>query len=444
MRVLIVTLGSRGDVQPYLALGQGLQAAGHQVKVATHSNFRAFVEEHGLLYAPIQADMQELMSTDTGRRMWAAGANSALYGLRFFQTVRPLTRRIAQDCLAACRGADVVLGSLLGYWMAYSAAEKLNLPLHAAYLQPVHPTGLYPNAMFRPLPSSVKDRERYNRFSYPAFNRVLWLLAASMYNDARKTVLGMPPLHYDDLFGDLTHPEGPQVLYGYSRHVLPQDPAWPDRIRVTGFWYLDPPMDWQPPRELSKFLASGPPPVYVGFGSMSSCRPRETADTVVEALQMAGVRGVMLSGWAGLRPSKLPPTILQIDEAPHSWLFPQMAAVVHHGGAGTIAAALRAGVPQVSVPFSGDQPFWTHTIAELGVAPRPISHKRLNAERLAGALGEALGNPAIRRTAAEVGAKIRAEDGVTQAVEIVNRMHAGPLRSHVPMPVLAPAEGVLA
>jgi UDP:flavonoid glycosyltransferase YjiC (YdhE family) len=423
MRVLIVTMGSRGDVQPYIALGQGLQDAGHIVKIATHCNFQSFVEEHGLLFAPLRADMQELMKTDSGQRMWASGGNSALYGHRFFQAVRPLTRRIAEDCIAACRGADLVLGSMLGYWMAYSAAEKLHLPLHAAYLQPAHPTGLYPNAMFKPLPPHVKNRDRYNRFSYDAFNRVLWLLAASMYNDARKTVLGLPPIGYADLFGDLTHPNGPQVLYGYSSHLLPEDPAWPDRIRVTGYWYLDPPQNWEPPARLVRFLEAGPPPVYIGFGSMSSCRPQETADIMVEALQLAGLRGIILSGWAGLKPTSLPPTILQVDEVPHSWLFPQVAAVVHHGGAGTIAAALRAGVPQVSVPFSADQPFWTHTIAEHGIAPPPIPHKRLTAQRLAKALTHVTTSRAIRRRAAALGARVRAENGVARAVELVNQLH---------------------
>ena len=402
MRVLIVTLGSRGDVQPYIALGQGLQAAGHQVKIATHCNFRVFVESHGLAFAPIEADMQVLMNTDGGRRMWLAGGNTALYAQRFFRTVKPLTRLIAQNCLDACREVDIVLGSMLGYWVVYGAAEKLGLPLHAAYLQPMHPTGLYPNAMFKPLAPSVKNRDRYNLFSYEAFNRVLWLLAASMYNDARKHVLGLPPLKYQDLFGDLIHRGGPQVLYGYSSHVLPEDPVWPERIRVTGFWYLDPPGHWQPPAHLVKFLEGGPPPVYVGFGSMSSCRPQETADTVVEALQMAGVRGVLLSGWAGLQPSKLPSSVIQIDEAPHSWLFPQVSAVVHHSGVGTLAAALRAGAPQVPVPFSADQPFWAHTLTELGVAASPIPHKRLTAKKLAAAITQVTSEiPAPRERSTE-------------------------------------------
>ena len=424
MRVLIVTLGSRGDIQPYVALGKGLQAAGHQVTIATHCNAQAFVAEHGLLFAPIRADMQALMNTSGGRKMWAAGANTALYARHFFRIMRPLTRQITQDCLEACRGADIVIGSMLGYWTAYSAAEKLRLPLHAAYLQPAHPTGLYPNSMFMPLPESVKNPQRYNLFSYPAFYRVLWLLSASMYNDARKEVMGLPPLKYDDLFGDLIHPAGPQVLYGYSGHVLPEDPTWPQRIRVTGFWYLDPPPAWQMPQPLARFLDSGPPPVYVGFGSMSSCRPQETADTIVAALQMAGVRGVISSGWAGLRPSKLPPTVLQIEDVPHSRLFPHMAAVVHHGGVGTLAAALRAGAAQVPVPFSADQPFWTHTIAALGVAAPPIPFKRLTAKKLAAAISQAVHDPAMRSNAADLAAKIHAEDGVAQAVAIINQLPA--------------------
>jgi UDP:flavonoid glycosyltransferase YjiC (YdhE family) len=208
-------------------------------------------------------------------------------------------------------------------------------------------------------------------------------------------------------------------LYGFSTHVVPRPTDWDESVHVTGYWFLEGSADWHPPDELAAFLTSGPPPVYVGFGSMGALESGDTAGIVLEALRLAGQRGVVLTGAGeGIR-HKTPDNILAVGTVPHDWLFPRVAAVVHHGGAGTTAAGLRAGVPSVLVPVFADQPFWGRRVADLGVGPEPIPHCRLAAERLARAIGLAVSDEPMRRRAAELGRAIRAEDGVSRAVRLV-------------------------
>jgi UDP:flavonoid glycosyltransferase YjiC (YdhE family) len=215
---------------------------------------------------------------------------------------------------------------------------------------------------------------------------------------------------------------GLPVLNGYSPAVIPPAPDWGDRVRVTGYWFLEPPADWTPPPALEEFLQAGPPPVYVGFGSMSSRKPEETAELVFAALKQAGQRAILLSGWSGLRAADVPPGVFMVESVPFQWLFPRMAAVVHHGGAGTTAAGLRAGVPSIVVPFFGDQPFWGRRVYDLGAGPRPIPRRQLTVERLALALRTAVTDESIRGHAAALGAKIRTEDGPRAAVEIIETL----------------------
>ncbi|HEX2036809.1 MAG TPA: glycosyltransferase, partial [Chloroflexota bacterium] len=219
-------------------------------------------------------------------------------------------------------------------------------------------------------------------------------------------------------------------LYGYSRLVVPRPPDWPPDWHVTGYWALDsatavPP--WEPPAALAAFLDAGPPPVYVGFGSMAPRSAGHLTEAALQALRATGQRGILASGWAGLGAASgaaLPPEVFRIQEAPHDWLFPRMAAVVHHGGAGTTAAGLRAGVPAVVTPVFGDQPFWGQRVAALGAGPRPVPMRQVTAERLAGAIHQATTDARMRATAAGLGRRLRAEDGVAQAVRAVEQ-HLG-------------------
>src|SRR5262249_31336952 len=191
-------------------------------------------------------------------------------------------------------------------------------------------------------------------------------------NEWRRELLHLPPLSGGPLARQLDDRRLP-ILYGYSPAVLPKPPDWDERTHVTGYWFLDHLPDWRPPEGLVDFLRVGPPPVSVGFGSMRSQHPEAVTELVVEALARAGQRGILLTGWGGLRGIDRPERVFTVEAVPHDWLFPQVRAAVHHGGAGTAAAALRAGIPSVVVPFFGDQSFWGRRVAALGAGTKPIS-----------------------------------------------------------------------
>jgi sterol 3beta-glucosyltransferase len=216
------------------------------------------------------------------------------------------------------------------------------------------------------------------------------------------------------------------MLSAYSPAIIPHPADWPESVHVTGYFFLDTQTDWQPSPELKAFLEAGDPPVYIGFGSMAGRNPERLARLIVEALARSGQRGLLLTGWGGLRAELASDSVFVLDSAPHSWLFPRMAALVHHGGAGTTAEGLRAGVPAVIVPFVFDQSFWAARIRELGVGANPIPIKKLTADRLANAIRIAVTDADIKKRARAIGAAIRLENGVGNAVEIVKRYIGAP------------------
>lgn len=251
--------------------------------------------------------------------------------------------------------------------------------------------------------------------------QIIWQGFRSADNLTRKQVLNLPAASFWGPYNaDQVH-QCP-ILYGFSPLVIPPPSDWDTNTHVTGFWYLDQVEDWTPPPDLMEFLEAGSPPIYVGFGSMSSRKPEETADLILSALEQTKQRAVMLSGWRGLQKADLPDSVFMVDSVPFSWLFPRVAAVVHHGGAGTTAYGLRAGVPSIVVPFFADQPFWGYCVAKLGVGPKPIPRRKLTVERLAKAIQEAVKDEAMRQRAADLGSKIQAEDGVARAVAIIQQI----------------------
>ena len=417
MRISIVTIGTRGDVQPYLALARGLLQAGHQVILNTHGTFQAFVEAQGIAFVPLAGDIRAILQGEAGRRLMAE--THPLHALRRLrQLAAPIIRQVTADILAATEGCDLILGSTLGYLNAVTAAEVHRVPLILAALQPFTPTSAYPIPLLTAWPAQRPMAGAFHRLSYHVTYRALQLLMAGMGNQARRAITGLPPLRYTDVFGDLIQARRP-AIYGFSEHLAPRPHDWAANVAVTGFWFLDQAADWQPPIELADFLAGGPAPIYVGFGSFGDDDPAAMTRAVVGAVRQAGRRGLLLAGWQGLHAQQRGDDVLVIDNAPHDWLFGQVALVVHHGGAGTAAAALRAGVPQIVVPFSADQPFWGDRVHRAGVGGRPLPRRQLRAETLAEAIALTADNAAIQATARQLGAMLRQENGVARAVAVI-------------------------
>ena len=207
------------------------------------------------------------------------------------------------------------------------------------------------------------------------------------------------------------------ILYGWSPSVLPQPPDWGSWLHTTGYWFLDRPGGWRAPRGLAGFLESGPPPVFIGFGSMNNIAAERLTKIVLQALELTGQRGLLATGWGGMGQADLPDTVFRVEDVPHDWLFERVRAAIHHGGAGTTSASLRAGVPTLVVPFFADQPFWGWRVAALGVGPAPISPRSLGVERLAGAIRRITSDRDMRARAAAMGRRIRNENGTERAVE---------------------------
>jgi UDP:flavonoid glycosyltransferase YjiC (YdhE family) len=403
-RIAILTVGSRGDVQPYIALGLGLRAAGHDAVLVADPSLTDEAAARGLPCVPIRADYQALLGL--------AGQGGLRGKWQLLREAERLNRDLLADSWTACMDAQAIVyhpKALAGYHLA----EKLNVPAFLAHPVPAFSV----TAAFASPLLPVRDHgPRVNRLTH-AF--VAWASGASqrkLVNAWREATLGLPPLRR---LNDATLFGRPVPrLYGCSPLVVPPPDDWGD-AHLTGFWFLDGAAAWRPDARLEAFLAAGPPPVYVGFGSMVGADPRGLTARVVAAVRAAGVRAVLARGWGALEDMTDDSAIHWLEQAPHEWLFPRMAAVVHHGGAGTTAAGLRAGVPGIICPFFGDQPFWGARVHALGVGPRPIAQKRLTVDALAAAIREAVGNEDMQARARALGRAIAAEDGVGHAVKLI-------------------------
>lgn len=418
MRIAIIASRSRGDVEPYLALGKGLVQAGNLVRFVTYRNYEALVKTHGLEFWPVEGNVQDVAQSAEMKELLERGNFLAIMSHMGKEAERG-SISLAQAGLAACQGTDLILAGVGGLFVGLALAEKLRLPFVQAPHIPFTPTSAYPSFVVPELPVWLGGA--VNRASYYVAQQVMWQTLRKADGRARREVLDLPPASFWGPYRS-DHLRHSPILYGCSPSVIPPPSDWGQQVHVTGYWFLDPPADWSPPPDLVAFLEAGPPPIYIGFGSMSNRKPEETMDLVLEALARTDQRAIVLSGWEGLRKDDLPDSVRMVASVPHAWLFPRTAAVVHQGGGGTMAAGLRAGVPSAVIPFFGDQPFWGRRVADLGVGPAPIPRKKLTAERLAQAIALAVHDKSMRHRAAELGARIQAEDGIGRAVAVLRSM----------------------
>ncbi len=414
MKFTIVTIGSRGDIQPFLALGVGLSQAGHQVKLATHHTFASWIESYGLEFAQLEGNPQEWLESEAGKQIMESAKNPLQFIRLFGEAINPMMDSLMSDAWAACQGADAIISHFIVAWVQ-DLARKLNVPYFMTAFSPVSATSEYPIS----LTPGKSLGGLLNYLSYPVSQLMFWQLFRSPTNKWLKSNLDIPPHPVWEYPTIRMNRDRVPFLYAYSSAVLPRPYNWSERIHVTGYWYLKSADNWQPPQNLVDFLASGSPPIYIGFGSMKNRNPEQLTEIALQALAKTKQRGILLTGWGGISNADLPNEILKIDSVPHNWLFPQCAAVIHHGGAGTTAAGLRAGVPTIIVPFLGDQPFWGNRLASLGVGTEPIPQQDLTEDKLAQAIATVIENKAIVKRAKDLGKQIESEDGVGNSVKAI-------------------------
>jgi sterol 3beta-glucosyltransferase len=402
MHITILALGSRGDVQPYATLGSGLKAAGHQVRFITFESFTALVADHGLDFHPIRGNAQALVA--------GAGANT----LALVRSFGSLAEGYARDLSAPQLGeTDLLINQLPAGLYGLDLAEKYRLPLLLAAVIPLARTNSFPLMGFPSL-----RLPGYNQATYRLGEQMTWQMFRGVINRWRRQTLKLPPLPFGGYFHQLEACRTP-ILNGFSPQVVERPADWGEHIHISGYWFRDDPA-WQPPADLQAFIEKGSPPIFIGFGSMPIRDPGRTTSIILAALKQSGQRGILLGGWGGLGNETLPDTVFRIKYAPYGWLFPRMAMLIHHGGSGTTAFGLRAGIPSAVVPFVFDQFYWGERIAALGAGPRPI--RRLTVDRLSEAIQRGVSDPGMCQKAAELGEKIRAETGMENAIQVIEQI----------------------
>jgi sterol 3beta-glucosyltransferase len=408
VRIDILAIGSQGDVRPAVALALGLRRAGHRIRIVTLDGFEELCRAHGLDCLSIGGSPRDIAKTAAGRD-WIERRRDPIGFLRGFVGVaESLIATGIANYWPACRDVEALLVTSMGLPIGMHIAERLQRPLMRVSFAPTRHDWADPRNLVTTMKGHVAA------FVWATFRLLMWSQLRRTTNTARASILALPPLPMSDPFRAMDRQRVP-VLDAYSPAVAARPAHWDRWIHVTGYWFLDDAPGWLPPGDLVDFLGSGAPPVFVGFGSTPFPQPVAATDLVVEALTRAGRRGVIVAGGSGLRTGRLADGVLSVDAVPHGWLFPQVSAAVHHGGAGVTGAALRADLPSVVVPVFGDQPFWARRVFQLGAGPRPIPVKQLTAEALAGAIRLTAGQ-GMRSRAAAIGEKIRRENGVACAV----------------------------
>jgi sterol 3beta-glucosyltransferase len=407
--VAIAAVGSRGDVAPLTGVGVALQHAGHRVVVAAFTPFADLITGCGLEYRELPADFTP------GADHADATSNDTLAAIFTPRGVRE-TGQLILDALSDVP-ADILLLAPLSELAGHPLAEAKGIPSLGVRLQPLSATAAYPPALLGARSMGAVG----NRLTADTAAWIIDRLYGGVVAGFRRH-LALPAISARALRRQRTQANWP-ILHGYSTTILPRPSDWRTGLAVVGYWWPAPVPGWQPPQALADFLAAGPPPVFIGLGStvVTAARAEQLAEVIVHAARKAGVRAVVQAGWAGL--DVVGDDILTIGEAPHDWLFRQMAVTAHHCGAGTTAAALRAGVPTVALPGPvGDQRFWARRLHALGASTATITQRALTAERLADAIGAAVTDRQLRDNTQQLAARVAGEDGATRVVATVDKL----------------------
>ena len=414
MNITVLSAGSQGDVQPYLALAVGLKREGYTVRFVANSNFASAAEKYGLDFFPIHVDSYEFVQNQ-GSQSWLESQSVVKLIRNTVRVIRPVIQQMVIDVLEATKGSDLIVYHSYTLPFVYYIGKQFNIPCIPASIYPM------PTREHLALPLTIKKSpgKAFNSLSHHLVDQITWQVFRPVVKNSWN---GNSNVSFTSPYNQLLK-EQQSILCGYSPTVLPRPSDLPGQVNITGYWFLDSPSDWQPDPELTAFLNADGRPIYVGFGSMGNpAKNQETADIVLKTLEETEHRAVLSAGWSGMGiGQQLPDNVFLLKHISHKWLLPKMAAIVHHGGAGTTGAGLSAGVPNVVVPHFGDQFFWGNRVAKLGVGPEPIPRKKLSVERLVQAISNAMNDKNMQERAMVLGAKIGAEDGVRQAIQVIRQ-----------------------
>ncbi|CAF0947201.1 unnamed protein product [Adineta steineri] len=385
LAIVMLIIGTRGDIQPFIALGKALLRYGHRVRLATHETFRSFVREQGLEFYPLGGNPADLMSFMVKNAGIVPSVSSIIAG--DITKNRQIISEILQSTWKACidvddeTGIPFVAEAIIANPPSYGhihCAQKLQIPLHIMFTMPWSPTGAFSHPLCQ-INNNYGPQQLINRISYTVMETLVWSGMGDLINEFREQTLHLPGLHNRQAIRMMIDEHVPHT-YCWSPSLVPKPSDWPEYIDVCGFFFLDLATNYQPPEDLLHFLNAGDPPIYIGFGSITGHDSSRLLKIVLEALKVTGYRA-LLSGLANENDC-LPENIFKIGNCPHDWLFQHVSAVCHHGGAGTTAAGLRAGKPTIIVPFFGDQFFWGSMIYQSGAGPIAIPGKDLTSDHL--------------------------------------------------------------
>jgi sterol 3beta-glucosyltransferase len=413
-RIAILSAGSRGDVYPYAALGRAIVARGCAARLVTFTPFREFVTDIGLEFFPVTDPMTAVKSSDDWRCWQSSNTNlpRKLWSLRrMLEACREPFLRMLDECLDGCAGCDAVVSASSGFAGPH-IAEKLGLPFGWGFLQPETSTRCFPHYLS---PWSRSLGKSLNHATYSVAGWITRFLFENALASWRRNSLRLPPSSVGIVAGS----ESPPVVYGFSPHVISKPPDWGENTHVAGYWFLDAGAPWTPSQQLSRFLADNPHAIAVCLDSLRG--EPNILDVVTGAVRQTGQRALVITGGGAARGEELTDLVTTVDFVPYQWLFPRVSAVIHHGGAGTAAAALRARRPSVLLPSFFDQSFWANRMFRLGVCPAPLSPHRLSVRNLAAAIDVIITEPEYRRRASILGERICEEDGAGSAADIFLR-----------------------
>ncbi|KAK7391247.1 hypothetical protein VNO78_19660 [Psophocarpus tetragonolobus] len=431
LQIVILVVGTRGDVQPFLAIAKRLQEYGHHVRLATHANFKTFVKSAGVEFYPLGGDPRVLAG------YMARNKGLIPSGPTEISVQRKQLKAIIDSLLPACTAPDMETSvpfraqAMIANPPAYGhvhVAEALGVPLHIFFTMPWTPTYEFPHPL-----AHVPQSAGY-WLSYIIVDLLIWWGMRRIINNFRKTTLNLVPIAYFSMYrGSISHLP---TSYMWSPHVVPKPSDWGPLVDVVGYCFLNLASKYQPREDFVQWIQKGPPPLYFGFGSMPLEDPKRTTDVILEALKDTEQRGIIDRGWGNLgNLAELSDNVFLLEECPHDWLFPQCSAVVHHGGAGTTATGLKAGCPTTIVPFFGDQFFWGDRIYQKELGPSPIPISQINVQNLSNAIRFML-QPEVKSRAMEIAKLIENEDGVAAAVDAFHRH----LPDELPLPIPSPVE----